>query len=167
VLYDRLSPSRRVQAHQRIGEWTEAFYGEHAGEIAAELAMHFDRAGNLKQAIKYLQQAAENDIRRFAYREAVALSRRGLELVKRLPDSPERARQELGLHVTLGVPLTATEGYAASDVGSTYARARELCRELGDTPETAQVLWGLWSFYLVRASLGTARRNCRGMFASR
>jgi len=157
VLYDRLLPSRRAQAHQRISEWTEAFYGEHAGEIAAELAMHFERAGNLKQAIKYLQQAAENDIRRFAYREAVALSRRGLELVKRLPNTLERARQELGLQVVLGVPLTATEGYAASDVGSTYARARELCRELGDTPEIAQVLWGLWSFYLVRASLGTAR----------
>lgn len=157
VLYDRLSPSRRAQAHQRIAEWSEAFYGEHAGEIAAELAMHFDRAGNPKQAIKYFHQAAENDIRRFAYREAVALSRRGLGLVKRLPDSPERARQELGLLVTLGAPLTATEGYAASDVGSTYARARELCRELGDTPEIARVLWGLWSFYLVRAALGTAR----------
>jgi DNA-binding winged helix-turn-helix (wHTH) protein/predicted ATPase len=157
VLYDRLSPSRRAQVHQRIGDWSEALYGEDAGEIAAELAMHFDRAGNLTQAIKYLHQAAKNDIRRFAYREAVALSRRGLELVKRLPNTPERARQELGLHVTLGVPLTATQGYAASDVGSTYARARELCRELGDTPEIAQVLWGVWTFYLVRAELGTAR----------
>jgi predicted ATPase len=163
VLYDRLSPSRRAQAHQRIGEWSEAFYGEHAGEIAAELAMHYDRAGNLKQAVKYFQQAAENGIRRFAYREAVALSRRGLELIKRLPDTPERARQELGLHLTLGVPLTALEGYAAPDVGSTWARTRELCRELGDTPEIAQVLWGLWSFYLVRAELGTAHEIAEEM----
>jgi DNA-binding winged helix-turn-helix (wHTH) protein/predicted ATPase len=157
VLYDRLSAFRRAQLHQRIGEWSEAFYGEHAREIAAELAMHFDRAANYKQAVKYLQQAAENDIRRFAYREAVALPRRGLELVKRMPDTPERARQELGLHVTLGVPLIATEGYAAPDVGSTYARARELCRQLGETPEIPQVLWGLWTFHLVRAALGTAR----------
>jgi predicted ATPase len=118
--------------------------------------MHFDRAANSKRAVKYLQQAAENDIRRFAYREAVALARRGLELVKRLPDTPERARQEVGLHLTLGVPLIATEGYAAPDVGSTYSRARELCHQLGDAPEIPQVLWGLWTFYLVRASLGTA-----------
>src|SRR5262249_23986316 len=69
VLYDRLSASRRAQVPQRIGEWIEAFYGEHAREIAAELAMHFHRAANPKQAVKYLQQAAENDIRRFAYRE--------------------------------------------------------------------------------------------------
>jgi predicted ATPase/DNA-binding winged helix-turn-helix (wHTH) protein len=157
VLYDRLPASRRAQVHQRIGAWTEAFYGGHAREIAAELAMHFDRAANYEQAIKYLQQAADNDIRRSAYREAVALSRRGLELVKRLPDTPERAKQELGLLVTLGVPLIATEGYAAPEVGNTYARARELCRQLGDAPEFPQVLTGLWSFHLVRADLGTAR----------
>jgi DNA-binding winged helix-turn-helix (wHTH) protein/predicted ATPase len=157
VLYDRLPAFRRAELHQRIGEWNEAFHGEHATEIAAELAMHLDRAGNHKQAVKYLQLAAENDIRRFAYREAVALSRRGLELVKRMPDTPERDRQELGLHVTLGVPLIATEGYAAPEVGSTYTRARELCRRLGEAPEIPQVLWGLWTFYLVRAALGTAR----------
>jgi DNA-binding winged helix-turn-helix (wHTH) protein/predicted ATPase len=157
VLYDRLSAFRRAQLHQRIGEWGEAFYGEHARDIAAELAMHFDRAANYKQAVKYLQQAAENDLRRFAYREAVTLSRRGLELVKRLPDTFERTRQELGLHVTLGVPLIATEGYAAPDVGTTYARARELCRQLGQAQEIPQVLWGLWTFYLVKAALGTAR----------
>jgi predicted ATPase len=157
VLYDRLSTFRRAQLHQRIGEWSEAFYGEHAREIAAELAMHFDRAANHTQAVRYLRQAAENDTRRFAYREAVALSRRGLELVKKLPDTPERAREELGLHVTLGVPLIATQGYAAPDVGSTYSRARELCHQLGEAPEIPQVLWGLWSFHLVRAALGTAR----------
>jgi predicted ATPase len=142
--------------HQRIGEWIEAFYGERARDLAAELAMHFERAANSKQAVRYLQQAAENDIRRFAYREAVALARRGLELVKRLPDTLERARQELGLYLTLGVPLIATEGYAAAEVGSTYSKARELCRQLGEAPEFPQVLWGLWTFYLVRADLGTA-----------
>jgi predicted ATPase len=157
VLYDRLSAFRRAQLHQRIGEWSEAFYGEHAGGIAAELAMHFDRAANHKEAVKYHRQAAENDIRRFAYREAVALSRRGLELLQKLPDTPERAREELGLHVTLGVPLIATEGYAAPDVGSTYTRARELCRKLGEAPEIPQVLWGLWTFHVVRAAIGRAR----------
>jgi DNA-binding winged helix-turn-helix (wHTH) protein/predicted ATPase len=157
VLYERVSASKRAQLHQRIGEWGDGFYGECAREVAAELAMHFDRASNYRQAVKYLQQAAENDIRRFAYRESVALSRRGLELIKRLPDTPERARQELALHITLGVPLIATEGYAAPDVGTTYARARELCRQLGEPPEISQVLWGYWTFHLVRAALATAR----------
>ena len=118
VLYERVSASRRVQLHRRIGERGEELYGERAREIAAELAMHFERGRDYKQAAKYLQQAAENDIRRFAYREAVGLSRRGLELLERLPDTAERAQQELCLQLTLGVPLIATEGYAAADVGS-------------------------------------------------
>jgi len=158
VLYDRVSPARRVQLHRRLGELGEELYGEHARGIAAELAMHFERGANYSQAVKYLHQAAENDVRRFAYREAVGLSRRALELLRRLPDTPDRARQELCLQLTLGMPLIATEGYAAPDVGSAYLRARELCRQLGDPPEISLVLWGVWTFYLVRAELQTARQ---------
>ncbi len=51
----------------------------------------------------------------------------------------------------MGVPLIATKGYAAPEVGTVYLRARELCEEVGDTPELFPVLWGLWAFYLVRA----------------
>ncbi len=118
--------------------------------------MHFERAANHQQAARYLQQAADNAMRRFAYREAVALSRRGLELLARLPDSTERARQELSLHIALGVPLIASEGYAAPDVGLAYSKARTLCERLGDTPEISQVLWGLWVFHALKAELSTA-----------
>src|SRR6185295_17427306 len=157
VLYDRVSASRRVQLHGRIADEGEAVYGERAGEIAAELAMHFERGSNYQQAVKYLKQAADNAVRRFAYREAVGLSRRGLELVGRLPDTPERTQQELWLHLSLGVPLIAIEGYAAPDVGGAYAKARDLCQQLGETPEISQVLWGLWTFYVLAAELRTAR----------
>src|SRR5262249_29456025 len=158
VLYDRVPPARRVQLHRRLGELGEELYGEHAREIAAELAMHFERGANYKQAVKYLQQAAENDIRRFAYREAVGLSRRGLDLLAKLPDTSERHQQELSLQLTLGVPLIATEGYAAPVVGNVYLRARELCQQLGETPDVSEVLWGLWTFYTLRAEFGTARK---------
>jgi predicted ATPase len=157
VLYERVSASRRVQLHRRIGEQGEELYGERVREIAAELAMHFERGSNHKQAVKYLQQAAENDIRRFAYEEAVGLARRGLGLLERLPDSPERSRQELWLLITLGVPLIATQGYAAPDVGSVYKKARQLCQQVGEAPEISQVLWGLWTFYVLRAELDRAR----------
>jgi predicted ATPase/DNA-binding winged helix-turn-helix (wHTH) protein len=157
MLYERVSESRRVQLHRRIGEEGEKIYGEHAKEISAELAMHFERGSNYQKAIKYLRQAADNDIRRFAYKEAVALSRQGLDLLKRLPATRERAEQELGLQLTLGVPLIATEGYAAPDVGSLYFKARELCQQLGETADVSEVLWGLRTYYTVRAELGTAR----------
>ena len=157
VLYQRLSASRCIQLHRRIGERAVEVYGERTREIATELAMHFDRGRAYGQAAKYFHQAADNAIRRFAYREAIGLSRRGLELLERLPDNPERARQKLSLHLTLGVPLVAIEGQAAPDVGNVYRRARELCQQLGDSPEVSEVLWGLRSFHTLRAEIETAR----------
>jgi predicted ATPase len=157
VLYERVPAAKRGHLHRRIGERGEELYGERVSEIAAELAMHFEGSSDYGRAVKYLQQAAENEIRRFAFREAVGLARRGLELLERLPDTPERAQQELWLHIALGMPLIAIEGYASPDVGSVYLRARELCEQLVETPKISQVLSGLWSFYAVRAELGTAR----------
>jgi DNA-binding winged helix-turn-helix (wHTH) protein/predicted ATPase len=158
ALYDKLPLSRRIQFHRRIGEGLEALYGEDARTIAAALAMHFERAGNPKRAAKYFQRAADNAMRRFAYHEAVLLSRRGLELLLSLPETTERNEPELCLRLTQGMPLIATEGYAAAEVGAVYLRARELCRQLGDPPDLAEVLWGLWTFYTLKADLRTARK---------
>jgi adenylate cyclase len=145
-----------MHLHQRIGQRAETVYGERVREMAAELAMHFERATDYRRAALYLQQAAVNATRRSAYREAIALSRRGLELLAVSPDTDERARQELWLQITLGVPLIATEGYAAPEVGRVYLRARGLCERLDTTPEIAQVLWGLWTFHALKAELSTA-----------
>lgn len=94
VLYNRIGLTRRSQIHGRIGERGEAAYGESVAEIAAELAVHFEQSRDLVRAVKYLQMAAENAAGRSAHREAVALARRGLELLQTLPDSPSLADQE-------------------------------------------------------------------------
>ena len=51
----------------------------------------------------------------------------------------------------------ATKGYAAPEVEKAYTRARELCQQVGETPQLFPVLCGLWMFYIVRAELQTAR----------
>jgi predicted ATPase len=51
----------------------------------------------------------------------------------------------------------ATRGYGAPEVEHTYARARALCQQVEDTPQLAQVLFGLWVFYFVRAEYQTAQ----------
>jgi DNA-binding winged helix-turn-helix (wHTH) protein/predicted ATPase len=156
ALYDRLPASRRVQLHRGIAERGEQVYGERAAEIAGELAMHFEQARDYKRAAKYLQRAAETAIRRFAYKESIGLARRALELLTKLPDTEERAQQELCLQLTIGVPLMVTGGYASADVGTAYTRARELSQRVGATADISEVLWGLWVFYTVRAELDTA-----------
>jgi predicted ATPase/DNA-binding winged helix-turn-helix (wHTH) protein len=84
VLYSRVAVTRRAQMHRRIGESGEAIYGERVGEIAAELAVHFEQGRDAHRAVKYLQLAAENAARRCADHEAEALARRRLGLLRRL-----------------------------------------------------------------------------------
>jgi len=76
-------------------------------------------------------------------------------LLKTVPATPARSRQELTLHVTVSAPLVITKGYAAPEVKATYDRAWELCRELEETPEHFFVLLGLSRFYLVRSEFQT------------
>jgi predicted ATPase len=90
VLYRRIAPTRRRQIHGRIGERGEIIYGDRVGEIAAELAVHFEQSQDIGRAVKYLLLAVENATRRSADHEAAALSKRALELMKVLPPSSER-----------------------------------------------------------------------------
>ncbi|MBI3801073.1 MAG: hypothetical protein HY268_29385, partial [Deltaproteobacteria bacterium] len=115
------------------------------------LAHHYTEAGLIAQAIPYWQSAGQRAIQRSANREAISHLSKALELLKTLPDIPERAPQELMLQLTLGVPLMATKGWAAPDVEKAVSRARELCRQLGETPQLFPVLRGLWPFRLMRA----------------
>ena len=157
VLYDRLPASRRVKLHRLIAERGEEVYGKRAVEISAELAMHFERGRDYKRAAYYLKTGANNAIRRFAYQEAVDLARRGIELISNLPRTPEILNEELCLHLTLGVPLIAIEGYASPNVGEVYMKARQFYDQLGDSPDVAEVLWGLWTFHTLSGELETAR----------
>jgi predicted ATPase len=156
VLYERLGAVRRTRLHRQVGEREEEVYGSRAGEIAAELAVHFERGQDFPRAVKYLQQAAENVLQRYAYREAISYLTKGLELLKTLPDTPERTQQELRLQIALGTPLIVTQGYAAPEVEKTYSRALELCRQVGETPQLFHVLMGLIAFHLIRAEHKTA-----------
>jgi DNA-binding winged helix-turn-helix (wHTH) protein/predicted ATPase len=157
VLYERIAPARRARLHRRIGDWEEHTLSARVKDRAAQLAMHFERGQDHARAIAYLTQAADNAMRRQGPHEAVDLLGRSLSLLPHLPDGPERAQHELALLVTIGVPLLMTRGYASADVERTYARARELCAAVGESPQHLPALAGLYRFHFVRAEFGTAR----------
>jgi tetratricopeptide (TPR) repeat protein len=155
--YQSLLRSKRQQYHQRIARVLEERFPE-TGETQPELlANHYTEAGLRGEAIAYWQRAGEKARQRSANVEAIGHLTKGLELLKTLPDTPERTQQELNLHTTLGPALVATKGYAAPEVEKAYTRARELCQQVGETPQLFPVLWGLWNFYLGRAECKTAR----------
>jgi predicted ATPase len=127
VMYEQISATRRIRLHRQIGEREEQGYGDQAKEVAAELVVHFERGRDYERAVRYRQQAGENAMRRSANAEAVSHITSALELLKTLPDTPERIQQELTLQITLGPSLQAIKGWGAPEVGKAYTRARELC----------------------------------------
>jgi predicted ATPase len=128
------------------------------GETQPELlAHHHTQAGLSAPAVDYWQRAGQRALQRSAHVEAISHLTRGLEVLTALPDTAERTQHELSLQITLGTALMAAKGQAAPEVGQAYARARELCRQVGETPQLFPVLFGLWRFYLVRTEYQTAR----------
>src|SRR5262249_45379214 len=155
--YQSLLKSTRQQYHQQIAQVLEERFPETIETQPELLAHHYTEASLIAQAIPCWQRAGQRASQRSAHVEAIAHLTKGLELLKTLPETPERAQQELTLQIILGSPFMATKGYTAPEVERTYARARELCRQVRETPQLFQVLYGLLSFYLVRAEYKTAR----------
>jgi predicted ATPase len=83
-----------------------------------------------------------------------------LALLHTLPHTPERIQQELALLIPLGVSLTVTEGFAAPEVKTVYARAHELCQQVPrrETSELFSVLLGLFRYHFVGAEHLMARQ---------
>jgi tetratricopeptide (TPR) repeat protein len=152
VLYDRLTETQRVRLHRRIAEHKEAAYGMRAGEIAAELAVHFERGRDLTRAAQYLGKAVENAVCRSAHQEAIEQLTTGLAVVARLSEN-HRPQQELVLNLRLGVSLGAIRGYTSPEVQQAYARALEISQRLEQTPQLFPALWGLWLYYEQKGEL--------------
>jgi tetratricopeptide (TPR) repeat protein len=121
-----------------------------------ELAHHYSRSDNAVKAVEYLGWAGQQALHRSAYADAISNLSAALNLLKKLPNSPENIQQELLFQLAAGPALIAIKGYAAPEVERAYTRARELCEQLGDTPEIFLALFGLWLLYLLPGELRKA-----------
>jgi predicted ATPase/class 3 adenylate cyclase len=154
--YEALLRSRRKELHSRIAEVLVEQFRETVTSSPEVLAQHYTEAGITEQAISYWQRAGQRAIERSANREVISHFTKGLELLKSTADSAQRDNQELTLQTALGASLIAVKGYAAPEVEPVYARARELCHRVGETPLLFRVLGGLSAFYLVRGDFHTS-----------
>ncbi len=142
--------------YRQAAEAVEKVHPEE-GEFAATLAHLWHVAGDSAKERHYSALAGQRAVSHNANVEAIAFFSRALEIVKAQPETPERAPQELTLLVQLSAPLQAAKGYAAPEFGQSLVRARELCRQLGDTPEVSTVLCLLIIFHSLRAEHAISR----------
>ena len=146
--YQSLLKRTRQQYHQQVAKLLEDRFPEVAGTQPELVAHHYTEANCPAQAIGYWHKAGVAAASKSANVEAIDQFRRGLALVEALPDTRERAERERDLQMGLGPALFATKVYSHPDIGRAYARALELCRQLGDHPRELTVLRGLMVYHL-------------------
>jgi class 3 adenylate cyclase/tetratricopeptide (TPR) repeat protein len=146
--YQSLLKRTRQQYHQQVAKLLEDRFPEVASTQPELVAHHYTEANCPAQAIAYWLRAGLAAARQSANLEAIDQFRRGLALVEALSDVRERAERELDLQMALGPALIVTKVRSHPDIGRTYARAWELCQQLGDQSRGFTALRGLMLYHL-------------------
>ena len=147
VAYKSVLVERRKLLHERIGSAMEASFAQSIDDYLSQLAYHYGRSANVRKALEYLGLAGQQAHRLLAHSEAIVHLNAALQLLKSLPEDDERRREEASLQITFAEAAAAARGPADDEVGAAFARARDLCTQLGDTRRIFRVLLGLRYFY--------------------
>jgi len=157
ALYAAVPPSRRAEWSAAVAQALLTHHGSQNAVVASEAALLFEKARDWSSAAECFYLAARCPLRSHAHREAAVLARSGLAMLARMPETPDRARQEARLQFALGLALQPSEGFAAPGVVEAYRRARELSHVEIEVASRSPLLWGLWSFYILRGEHRAAR----------
>jgi tetratricopeptide (TPR) repeat protein len=146
--YQSLLKRTRQQYHQQVAKLLEDRFPGVVSTQPELVAHHYTEANCPAQAIAYWHKADAAAASKSANLEAVEQFHRGLALVEALSEMRERAERELDLQMALGPALYATKLGSHPDLGRAYARAWELCQQLGDHPRGFTALRGLYLYHL-------------------
>jgi DNA-binding winged helix-turn-helix (wHTH) protein/tetratricopeptide (TPR) repeat protein len=146
VIYAQMPSARRARLHGAVGRALEASYGSRIAERAGEVAFHYSRAGEALPAVKYLQMAAGQALRRYAYKEAIGQLTSALRLVEDIePES--RVELEIALRDMLALALIMVEGWSHPETELELKKALELSEKLGDPDRQSLLLYHLAAVY--------------------
>ena len=99
--YSTLLRGPRQALHRRIAEALEQRFPEFVETRPEIVAHHYGEAALTGKAITYWHLAGKLSVAKSAVREAITQLRRGFSLLDGLPETRERKKLELDIHVTL------------------------------------------------------------------
>jgi predicted ATPase len=148
--YSSISLARRRLLHRRVAEALEQTAGRER-LLAAQIAWHYEQAGQHDSAVNYYSQAAAVAQQMYAYQDAIGYLERALALLANLPSDQKRVEQEIDLLSALGAAWSVVKTYAAFEAKQAFDRALALSRHLKTSPHLFVALWGLHEFHLARS----------------
>jgi len=157
AFYDLLGPIRRSGLSAAVAEAIVSSQDGQVASVAPGLANLFDAARDPWRASGYYLLAIENAARVFALDEVIALARRGLDSLNRVPDTRERSERQLQLQVALAFAVCYSRGFASDVTAKEMARTLEICGALGDSPQLFAAWFVACLYYIVSGNLVKAQ----------
>lgn len=154
--YESLARTVLRDYHAHVADTLVQKFSAIAERDPEMLALHFEKAGRLDDAVRAYHRAGQSAIQRAFFTEALTVFEHALAVLGQIPHSEARDRLEVDVRAGLGLALISTRGFTVPEVENTYQRGVELSERLADTP--LRILYGLWAFNMVRGDrYGTAR----------
>jgi len=137
---------------RKIAERLEAGYSGKEGEVAAELAIHFEQAQEPAKAARWRVAAGERAGRLYGLKEAIAHFEGARALLEGLPSG--RARDSIDVRALLGLAWHRFQADGSAEQAiPMFQRVRELAIHLGDKASLADALVRLEGMHVVRGEL--------------
>jgi len=153
-LYQHLDAVERARLHEQIGLHLEKIHTQDTGQnsqVTLQLARHFELAGMAGKAVPHYALAGKHAMQLSANREAITHFEHAINLLDSLPETETWDQQRLNLHLSLGPPLIALQGWAAPELEMNYRRAEQLCQKMADDARLIPALWFLSIYRLGRS----------------
>jgi DNA-binding winged helix-turn-helix (wHTH) protein len=109
VLYQRQAPAARAMLHRRRAERLKEVFAPSLDEVAPELAYHFERGADWKDAVQYLLRVAHVAGKQSAWDRARSNLEHALELAKRLPPKEQVGAELEILNSLAGISLATMD----------------------------------------------------------
>jgi serine/threonine protein kinase/predicted ATPase len=156
--YQTLLHESRQQLHSAIARSIETNSSGLADSQPSLLALHWEKSLDYTKAIQYWHKTALRNLKLHAITECIEHCHHALELLQYIDNARLADELSLSIYMTLGPAFMTRHGYAHESVYQSYSKALDLCEQTDNTEQLIPALFGLWTFYCVRAQHEEARK---------
>ena len=163
--YALVSPVQRSLWHKRVAQALEALYASDLDAVSAQLAVHYDRAGLVKQAIAYYQQAAAVAVTRFDHTDAIELLNTALYLLETSDHLATGTQLIIDLLLAKAASLRVVEGLVGTEISKVYKLIELIVAQVDDERTRFWAMHALRAFHGLSGQTEKAHRQAKQILA--
>ncbi|MGY1695448.1 BTAD domain-containing putative transcriptional regulator [Geodermatophilus sp. SYSU D00814] len=159
AVYGEISRARQARLHARVAPALSAGRRQDADHVL-QVAHHWWLAASVtgaERAVPHVMAAAQICLDTRAHEEAERQLSRSLDLLADTPASASRTASELDVQLRLGTLLVQLHGTGSERAWASFARARDLANEIGDSSAVLAAYRSLYEVAFARADHRLAR----------